>query len=272
MDVCPQIRKPIFCIDITSDKENDSVNGSEFITCTASKQKVEDYETKQGKLDQTIQKSKLPFWFQIIKYLCLCLFLLVLASTIKVGLETALRNAPILVMGGFLDGILGITLHIVSKYKEKKVLEEENAEQQAKDVQEEFLSLQAEMGIPADAVPLDVLGFRYKMKNGEIHPYATAMQMTEYINLAVRIYATSEEIHVADLANVYSFPKSQLTAIRTVNKRIAVPTWNKEEDPTKGRFKPYKMWVNHKTGLISFKPYYILEIKKEDQVFGLYFP
>ncbi len=48
--------KPIFCIDVTLDKKNEIVNGSEFITRTASKQKIEEYENKQEDFEQTVKK------------------------------------------------------------------------------------------------------------------------------------------------------------------------------------------------------------------------
>jgi hypothetical protein len=46
MNISKQNMKPFFCIDITSDKKNEASNGSEFITRTASKQKVEEFENK----------------------------------------------------------------------------------------------------------------------------------------------------------------------------------------------------------------------------------
>jgi hypothetical protein len=56
-----------------------------------------------------------------------------------------------------------------------------------------------------------------------------------------------------------------------VNKRTSVPTWNKDEEPRKGKYKQYKMTVNS-YGNVFFKPYYILEIEKDNQTFGIYFP
>jgi hypothetical protein len=263
--------KPIFCIDVTFDKKNEIVNGSEFITRTASKQKIEEYENKQEDLEQTVEKSKLPLLLRIIKYLCGLLFWIVLAASVKAGFETALKNAPILVMSGALCGILWIILHFVSKGKEKKVLKEENVEQQSKEIHEDFKSICNELNVPDDAAEVDVLLFRYKIKNGKISPYASVLQTSAYINTSVKMYETNDELHIADLENVYSFAKSELKAITTVNKRISVPTWNKDEDPRRGSFKRYKMTVNN-IGNVFFKPYYILEIEHESQIFGIYFP
>ena len=58
--------KPIFCIDITNDKNNESVNGAEFITRSATKQKVDDFEDKVDDFEEIIEKSKLPLWLRII--------------------------------------------------------------------------------------------------------------------------------------------------------------------------------------------------------------
>jgi len=64
---------------------------------------------------------------------------------------------------------------------------------------------------------------------------------------------------------------AELKGIKTVNKRIGIISWNKEEDPRKGEYKKYKMTVND-MGNVFFKPYHILEIERDGQSFGLYFP
>ena len=271
MEILDHDMKPIFCIDVTLDKNNEIVNGSEFITRTASKQKIEEYENKQEDLEQTVEKSKLPLLLRIIKYLCGLFFLTVLAASVKAGFETALKNAPILVMSEALCGILWIILHFVSKGKEKKVLKEENAEQQSKEIYEDFKNIHNELNVPDDAAGVDILHFRYKMKNGKIRPYVSGLQTTAYMNVSVKMYETNDELHIADLESVYSFAKSELKVITTVNKRISVPTWNKDEDPRKGSFKCYKMTVSD-MGDVFFKPYYILEIEHESQNFCIYFP
>ena len=127
------------------------------------------------------------------------------------------------------------------------------------------------MNVPDDAAGVDILHFRYKMKNGKIRPYLSGLQTTAYMNVSVKMYETNDALHIADLENVYSFAKSELKVITTVNKRISVPTWNKDEDPRKGSFKRHKMTVSN-MGDVFFKPYYILEIEHESQNFGIYFP
>lgn len=263
--------KPIFCVDITSNKNNTVLNGSEFIARSVSKQTIEEYDHKRENLEKTIKKSKLPLWLRIIKLLSGWFSIIVFISCIRPGFKTAFKNAPGLIIIGVFCGILWAVLHFVSKKKEKQVLKEENAEEQLEELNEDFLSIEDELNVPKDAVEIDILSFKYKLKNGEIRPCAIGMQMTEYFNPIVKIYATPDKLHIVDLENVYSFKKSEIKSIITVNKRISVPTWNKEENPTKGKFKSYKMTVNN-FGHVFFKPYYILEIEKDNQTFGIYFP
>lgn len=263
--------KPIFGIDVTDDKKNSVFDGDEFITRTASKQRVEEYESKRENLEQTLEKSKLPLWLQIVEGLCSVFFLLVLVATAKAGFNTAMKNAPYLVISGALCGVIWLILFLVSKVREKKVLKEECADQKAGAVFEDYKSLQSELDVPGNAAEMDVLVFRYKLKNGKLRPHASALQSTAYMNVSVRIFADSDTVHIAELENVYSFKKSEISAITVVKKRISVSNWTKDEDPRKGRFKPYKMTVMN-TGDVSFKPYYILEIIHEGQLFGLYFP
>lgn len=263
--------KPIFCVDITANKNNTIVNGSEFISRTVSQQKFEEYDNNIENLEQTIARSELPLWVQIIKTLCGCFSIIVLSSCIGAGFERAMKNAPGLIASGAFCGVLWVVLHFISKKKAKSVLKEEQADCQLETIKQDASSLYDELGIPNDAVEIDVLTFKYKLKNGEIRPRTHGLQTTPYLNAIVKIYATSEELHVADVEKVYSFKKTEIKSIIRVNKRISVSVWNKEEDPRKGKFKQYKMTFNN-FGDIFFKPYYILEIEKDNQTFGIYFP
>ena len=262
---------PIFGVDITSDKHNETINGSEFITRTASKAKLEEYESKQEGLEQTLEKSRIPLWLQIVKALSGLYFLIVLAATAKAGFEKALQNAPGLLISAAVCGLLWLILQVVSKGKEKKVLKDEDAEQQTKELHADFASIHEELEVPGDAVDVDILAFRYKQKNGEIRPHASGLQTTPYVNVNVKMYATADEVCLADLESVYTIPKFEIRGITTVGKRISVPSWNKDEDPRSGVYKPYKMTVSN-MGDVFFKPYHILEICHEGQTFGLYFP
>ena len=87
----------------------------------------------------------------------------------------------------------------------------------------------------------------------------------------MKLYRRDNFICLADLNNEYSFHISEFKTIRTVNKRISVPLWNKEEACNEGIYKPYKITVNN-IGDRFFKPYHILEIEHEAEIWEISFP
>lgn len=267
--------KPIFGTDVTRNKRNENMNGTEFITRMVSKHTAAQYDAKQEDLEQTVEKSKLPLWLRIVKYLMGGYAGIVIIGTLKalsnVSLEQALKNAPGLIVSGVVCGVLWGVLHVISKYKAARVLKADNADGQIEEINRDVEEIYRELDVPGNALSVDVLVFRYKEKGDKIVPHTVGLQTTAYMNFEVKMFASDEAIHMADLESVYTFAKSELKAITTVNKRISVPSWNKDCDPRKGEFKPYKMTVSN-TGDVFFKPYHILEIERNGQTFGLYFP
>lgn len=66
-------------------------------------------------------------------------------------------------------------------------------------------------------------------------------------------------------------PSDALRGIRKVSKRIRIEGWNKEEPCNQGRYKAYKLSEGD-NGLIYCKPYYILELDRAGERWGIYFP
>ena len=267
--------KPIFAIDITLDKNNDSVNGSEFITNTVSSQKSTELESNQEELQESIDASRFPFWLRLVHFVCGMFALVVAAGIVKnlpeISFPQMIKNAPVLIFSGIACGIAWVVLQILSKQKEKKVLKERNVEQQIKEIDDDLEEIYNELGFPQDAVKVDVLLFKYKIKDGKVRPQTIGLQSTPYICMEMRAYSDGKRLHLSDAESVYSFDLSRLMTINTVSKRISIMNWNKEQEPKEGEYKRYKMTVDN-TGFIWFKPYYILEGECNGEAFGIYFP
>lgn len=267
--------KPIFAIDITLDKNNDSVNGSEFITNTVSSQKSTELESNQEELQESFDASRFPFWLRLVHFVCGILALIVAAGVFRnlpvVSFSQMIKNAPVLIISGAACGVAWVVLQILSKKKEKKVLKERNVEQQMKEIDDDLKEIYSELGLPQDAINVDVLLFKYKIKDGKVRPQTIGIQSAPYICMEMRAYADGKRLHLSDAKNLYSFDLSRFKYINTVNKRISIANWNKNQEPKKGEYKQYKMTVDN-TGFIWFKPYYILEGECNGEAFGIYFP
>lgn len=265
--------KPLFAIDITNDKKNEAVNGEEFITKTASENIADSLEENQDELQATIKKSQ-PLWLTITKFVFLMYALIVASGILRADIDfkQAFQNAPILIISGFLSFVAWLILFAFSKIKEKKVLKESNVEKQIEDICKDIKIIFEELGVPSDAKDVDVLMFRYKVKDDEIKPYL-GMGNAPFINFEFKAYTDGKRLHLADTNNVYSLDLDELRQITKVNKRIVVIGWNKEESPKKGEYKEYKISVNDgAANTVSYKPYYILEGVHNGEAYGIYFP
>lgn len=267
--------KPLFCIDVTENKKNEEINGRELITATAPQVHAERLENKQEELEQTLEKSQLPAAVRMIKFLCGCFGAIVLCAVVKStysnGFAQAWKNAPVLILAGVICAVAWVVLQVISKTKEKRVLEERGAEETAAAIQKDIESVYESLGVPFNAPTVDVLMFRYRIKDGEPVAKEMGLQTTPYLNLEVRLYVDGDALCVADLENVYTIPRAALKRMRTVKKRIAVPVWNKEEGPDQGSYKSYKLTVSN-MGDVFFKPYHVLEFEHEGESWGIYFP
>lgn len=264
--------KPIFGIDVTLDKNNEVINGEEFITRVVSSQKKAVFDEKTENFDETIKKSQLPLGLQIANYVCGLFALIVLVGVLRAGnIVTAFENAPVLIICGILCAIAWLVLYVISKKKEKAVLTEEKADEQVEDINTDIDEIFEELDVPASAPFVDVLLFRYAAQGDEIKVKTVGMQMAEYFNIQFRIYQRDGYLHLANVDDVHSFKLSEIKAIRTVKKRISLMSWNKEVGPTEEKYKKYKLTVNQFDN-VFVKPYHILEIEHDGQIYGLFFP
>lgn len=267
--------KPFFCIDVTENKENETINGLEFITQTSSKESLDDLNEKQDVANDLIRKSQYPLPVRIIKSVCgfaaLILGFAICASSIKIGIATAYKNAP------FLSWIVGVCfivwliLFILSIKKSKKVLDTDEAKNVADEINEKIEDMYDELNIPTDADNVDILIFQYVNKNGEVVLKGNALSMNLYLNTDMKVFVSNDCLCLADLESVYSIPLNELKRITTIPKKIMMPFWNKEEPFNKGRYKEYNIKKNQYESFFV-KPYYILEIEHNDETWGIYFP
>lgn len=264
--------KPIFGFDITEDKNNDKSYAELFKSKSLSEDTASELEQKRDSLETTINKSRLPIIPRVIMWVGAFYVLMVFGAFLKadISFNEAMRNAPIMFICGFVALIVSSVIFIIGRHKKNKVLEEDNADEKIKDLDGVSDRAFSELGVPANAIPTDILVFRYTVKDGSPKPKTGAFDSTPYLNFEMQAYLSNYNLCLADVENVYSFPLESLRRITTVKKRYIVPSWNKEEKYNKGIYKQYKIGLNQYG--YSCKPYYILELEKDGETYGIYFP
>lgn len=268
--------KPIFAIDITTDKKNEKWNSDLFIAASAESTAQESLKQHTETVEKKLEVSaKLPLPLRIIRTVCGYLFLAVLLGILRavpnVGLRQGYKNAPFLfwLCGALL--LVFAVLQIWSWKRSNKVLKSEDTQKVLQNIQQSIDEIHRTLQVPQDAIDTDLLIFHYKMKNGNPIAKAVGFSTTEYTNIEVKLFVRDGVLCVADNEHRYEFPLESLKRIRTVKKRIAVPFWNKEKNFDQEPYRQYKITSNN-LGLIFFKTYYILELERDGETHGIYFP
>ena len=267
--------KPIFAIDITNDKKNTDLGGQEFVVATTSAWQAAALERSEETAESMVKKSKHPLLLRIIAYSCLLLGFTMLFGFIRgaseVGVTQAYQNASWIIWISAVCLIIGGLLTALERRQSKTVMESRATQNALSTLDRVTESVYEELGVPQNARDVDVLIFRYKLKNGKPIPKTVGLASSPFINTAVKIFIRDDHLCLADLEKTYAFHRSTLRAIRTVKKNILLPNWNKPTPPMEGHYKPYKMQVNQ-YGQVILRTYHILELEQNNQLYAIYFP
>lgn len=270
--------KPFMGIDLTTDKKNETFNGDHFLVAKPSAAMAQSFEKSFEQAEETMERSKLPLVFRIVQFISGCVAALIFVGILKgmggedsVTLPEAYQNAPWLFWVGGACLVIWLVLKLISGKKEKTVLESDESTHTLSNLDKMCDSIYAELGVPADAKEVDILSFFYKVKDGEIKVQEKAFQTAPYLNPVFRIYSDAENLYLTNLEGKYAFPRSNISAIRTVKKSIRIEEWNKEEPLNKGVYKQYKLTTDN-YDCVHCKCYHILEMNCDGTLWGIYFP
>ncbi len=266
--------KPFLSIDLTVDKDNETHNGREFLTVETPELQLELLAKAEEQTEIIENKVKMPLPLKILVVICSAavivfgfFFELLEEEEGNILLESYPWALPVAIAAVLVIAACFIYTHI----KKKKYLETDEAKHLENNLDTSIESVFSYNGVPGDAVPVDILFFTYKVKNGEPVETSSLLATTLYMNCEMRAYRKSDAFCLADLDGIYEFPLNSLKRIRKINKRITMPLWNKETPHNKPPYKEFSVSLTSENNY-SVKPYYILEVEHNGEIHGIYFP
>lgn len=267
--------KPFIGVDITENKKNKNINGEEFVVKAVSQMQKQAFENAQEDAFDLIEEAKIPLILRIVQGACGVIGAILLSGIVKsvgdVSLAEGYQNSPWIFWACGACLAVWAILKILSTKKQKETLGTDTGENVTRALETISKNIYNELNVPESAPAVDILGFTYKMKDGEPKAKETGLSITPYLNIEFRAFIEDGNLILVDLENKYAFPLASLQSISKVNKSIRIPSWNKEEVYNKGEYKKYKLNADN-TGCIHVKPYYILELLHNGEVWGIYFP
>lgn len=270
--------KPFIGIDITEKKNNEEINGKEFVVQTTTPAMLDAYNKATDDMGDFCKKVKLPKLYQIAQKL-----VGVVAVGITAGFtRTVLNNDGLKAVAKIYENAawaiwLGVACWIafglMTYFGRKKMkAAAESEEYNHIKIKTESLSntIYSELGVPPQAPYVDVLNFQYKIKDGKLKPKGKDAKTVPFVNIIFKIHTDGQKLYLTDLESKYAFELSELKGIKVIKERGFIPSWNKDEPYDKGEYKQYKIVTNN-IGLY-FKNYCILELEHNGEPWSIYFP
>ena len=262
--------KPVFGVDITTDRRNDWNNSDEFIArkvCPETELLLEN----AGKAARGIEKkSVLPWYALVLKFLMGAAALFGLYGFINIGLDNGFgefsqKDLPWLILF-IAGGALWLALFIYGRVRDKKVNASNEAAEANAEQKRALSAARAELGVSEDAEAVDVFLLAYKLKNGKLRIDGDPF----WLNGEVYAYRKDDALMLWGGEKVWAFPIENMKGIKTVRASITALCWNKKEKHKEGRFAQYKLVPNNYGLRMRF--YHILELEHGGENYGIYFP
>lgn len=270
--------KPFIGIDITKNKNNEEINGKEFVVQETSKELYEAYDKATDEIGGFHKKATMPVWYRIIHKIIGVGALIVSTSIVKIvlnndGIETfvkVLKEMPWFVLLGLACWAVFGVMALIGRKKVKTIAESDEYNHTQSKAESLSNTIYSELGVPSQAPFVDVLSFQYKIKDGEIKPKGKQTKLVPFINIAFRIHSDGEKLYLTEMESKYAFELSELKGIKIIKERGAIQSWNKDEPFNKGEYKQYK--ITKSDYGYYFKHYCILELEHNGELWEIYFP
>lgn len=269
--------KPVFGIDLTTNKKNDCISGEEFLSVKTSPALTQSYTSATQKTSDTIQQTKLPLALRIVYYICGFWTIATFAGLVRslagsaISIPQAYQNAPWIFWSCGICAVIWLGLMLAQFLKKRSVLNAEDNTRILSNLDSICNSIYTELGVPAYARDVDVLSFFYKVKNGTVKPCDRGVQFATYSNCTFKMFTDGELFYLANMDGKYAFSLSEIKALHLVKKAIMAHPWTKDISMFEEPYKQYKLTTNN-FGSVRNRYYYILELERNGQAWGLYFP
>lgn len=264
--------KPLFCADVTEDEENEALWPDEFCIKEVpdSERAALDRATDDAVAEE--EKAALPRFLSILKWGFCAIGLVLVAGILKsdVPLRDAYGAAPYLFWIAGVSFVLFGVLEICSTLKGKEVRASSAYTHSQERVELETKRIFDRLGVPADAMPLDLLLLDYVCREEEPSWDIKPEKDDLVINGEMKVYVQDGCLCLADTEGVYAFPLAECRAIRTVEHKTKLMFWHRPEPINAPAYKEYRLKKDDMDN-VTVRSYHVLILEHGGDEYGIYF-
>ena len=246
--------------------DSSECDGEQFVTASLDDNFKRTRDKIYSKAKMTTEAITLPIIANALAWVCFALFAVIafmfFKDVYKLGLAVAFETNPIWLLS---IGAAGFVVWLVLKlieYRNGKNDEKTGALDRAL---EEVASINQAandmLGVPPDYETVDVMAYYYKPAKGKLDG--------EYLNEDMKLFSKDDELCLADIDSVYSFPIKDFVRYYLGSEKLPLATWNKEENYDEGEYLQYGIKTKY-TDMACLC--YSLQFVSGSEVYEIIFP
>lgn len=248
--------KNIFAYQVEEKSQKERMDGAAFITKEIPPEARQKLTSELENAKKLINTASLPWWQTALEVTAAFI-----ALAIGAGIIRNIFNLSIIVMYHHAPWVfwlfgacLVVAIFFALKARRLKAgfQKSEQVDERMRQMEEKFAEAAKATGLPADAVPIDVMGYYYRLKNGREKRLGTAF--SKYVNFIADVYEQDGCLCFWDVYHVISVPLAQIRGVETVKERTTLRCWNKKETVYSQPYKKYKLRQDS-AGVVYIKGY-----------------
>ena len=223
--------KNLFCIIYNKDNQKIEAEYKNYIIRQVSKKQEEKIQSLSQKYNNKHQQQFAPRWIytfnRIFGPLLLISFIFLIVSIISDRLpfsQFLKENIGLIIIFCVSAFIVVSSTIVIALYKAKR--KKENSSTTAEDIFQSILNVSKDyLGIPANAVSIEILSYQANKKNDELK----VAKHLIYNNIVLSVFIEKDMLCFADLFDVIGIPLSAIERIEEVEESYFFQYWHKKE-------------------------------------------
>ena len=223
--------------------------------------------------DETVEfdkKKKTPFWVQLLVYIMAGAGIIIVGSFIKNAdnFSQLMEHVGYLFYIGIVLILAAVGLTVLVYFRNKNLDKDPEVERFANKIINKVEEVKEELDVPSTAIKVDIIASKVKIdKNGT----EKVVKIGNFFgnNIENDLFVEKSNLCIADVEMVVGIPLDSIIGFELVNKKIILPSWNKEEHPKSENFKEYVKISQY--GLLV-KNYYQLIFQVDDEKYYIVIP
>lgn len=246
--------------------DSSECDGERFVTARLDKSLSRAVDEAYAKADKAQENATLPFWANAVAWLFFIVFAIVAVIVLRAASEFGFAETfvklplwlPIVGAAGFVVWLVFKLIEYRNGKKDEETGDYDRALESLANIKQ---AAEDRLGVPPDYTVVDIMSCRYKPVKGKLDG--------EYLNEDMKLFSKDDELCLADIDSVYSFPIKDFVRYYLGSEKLPLAIWNKEENYDEGEYLQYGIKTKY-TDMACLC--YSLQFVSGSEVYEIVFP